>query len=859
MMTAGGRERWEAGLRMIRDHLPGMVDGWEVQAARLVEGLQIGVGGTAWLVGVVMDGMGGTRTMDGQTHEVMQDGILRPVDGMIKVGNLAGPKQLVMLDGIVHKNLDITMGWTGVVCAEPGNVDNTPEMTRKEVGGRSEHSGPDQWREWGGQMGTNSQASSSNQPSRNRAQTMGFWKRGEWQNRPRTSSEERAQRGGQGPVRLARRGRLQQQWREGTFRPAAFYRDVNRDGPEAHEARARFAQLLNLHQTSHDSAAWSSQRWDDWEAWLEGPALMVDWSQPGVPQQWWFEDEYDEGGFLQVQVLPTRAACGCALPAGVRHARALLLGCAGYEQGVAAEWDVVNLMQLTADEEQLLSDLHVPDSLRADLRGMMRLQNHANNDQGPEFRWGVQEYLEAWDRGTGGPPGGTDNDRAASSSSRSPSLQVRRVRRRVGTADAPRSSTDRVNSHVEPVASGEDGERVLGAQPQDTGSVEGSSHNTAPDTSAEGCPSSVADGGGANTGAMDVAPGDASSLVQRLQTAEAQELTRLGVRRDTINALGLLLDELAAVCAGEVQTDVPPEDVQWGLRVLDRAVLRAEGVQDTIMAILVRRIRGQDGPCRLPEGEARGGMVQMVHRLLIAMSRTYLDDLTNNMVDGWLNPEVLLAELRAEPLPPVLGRADPEDVNYGSVGGYGEVVEAPAVPAEMDVTTLERPATSSVGDVLVPSAGPATPESGPVPNLAPVGESAEVEDVGETMDVADDVASSLVQLQAVLQTEGEQLWEVSIGNRGGDAINQLFAGVEQTGYPGWGVGLTCAMVEAQIRQLSTVRSILAARSQSGCLPPAFAAEFDFSVSFRCYVGGVSEYGNTVLSCLRVFALWPRET
>ena len=135
MMTAGGRERWEAGLRMIRDHLPGMVDGWEVQAARLVEGLQIGVGGTAWLVGVVMDGMGGTRTMDGQTHEVMQDGILRPVDGMIKVGNLAGPKQLVMLDGIVHKNLDITMGWTGVVCAEPGNVDNTPEMTRKEVGG----------------------------------------------------------------------------------------------------------------------------------------------------------------------------------------------------------------------------------------------------------------------------------------------------------------------------------------------------------------------------------------------------------------------------------------------------------------------------------------------------------------------------------------------------------------------------------------------------------------------------------------------------------------------------------------------------------------------------------------------------
>ena len=87
------------------------------------------------------------------------------------------------------------------------------------------------------------------------------------------------------------------------------------------------------------------------------------------------------------------------------------------------------------------------------------------------------------------------------------------------------------------------------------------------------------------------------------------------------------------------------------------------------------------------------------------------------------------------------------------------------------------------------------------------------------MDVADDVASSLVQLQAVLQTEGEQLWEVSIGNRGGDAINQLFAGVEQTGYPGWGVGLTCAMVEAQIRQLSTVRSILAARSQSGCLPP----------------------------------------
>ena len=763
----------------------------------------------------------------------------------------------------------------------------------------------------GSERDAGARPTTSTRPPRERARTVGFWRWGEWQARPRTSSEERAQRGGQGPIRQARRGRLQQQWQEGTFRPAAFYRDVNRDGPEAQEARSRFAQLLNLHQVPRHGEAlrhdgvWTARQWGDWEAWVQGPALVVDWSQPGLPEQWWFEDELDDSGFLQVGM------SSLSVP---------------YME------DVSNLMQLTEQEEQLLCDLHVPDSLRADLRRVMRtLETHANNDEGPEFRWGVQEFLAAWDRGvqstehiigclrrrvghqgappyypvvrtprqaadrvralawgrtltgvfcpvmealvdctmvqyidavpvapgTGGPPrvavsraeaAGSDSG-ASSSSSRSGTMHVRRVRRRVGTADPPRSSTDTEGVTVEaaavpgpdPGATSVVATEVSAATTTDTVAVVAESTGVAPVPV-------VGDTDEVDTNVDEDTEG--SSLVQRLQPAEAQELGRLGVRRETIGAIGLLLGEMARICEdGAGLGDVQQHDLQWGLRVLDRAMLRAAGVQDTIMAILVRRLRQDNGPCVLPEGEARGGIVQLVHGLLVALSRTYLEDLTNNMVDSWLNPDSLPEDLRA--VPPPSGHVH-EDVDYGAMSGYGEVVVAPVVePEDVVAPNAALAASDGLGGetvaTVVDESAPATeldvvqePETGrdvpassweesgrdvPAssweergrsrtprrrPNVGAEARSSQAE--GESD------AVNMVQLLPVLQHEGEQLREVGVDREGCLAINAVLEGFEDAGAAGWGANLVCDILDAQAAQLGALRALFAERGEPVCLP-----------------------------------------
>ena len=740
---------------------------------------------------------------------------------------------------------------------------------------------------------------------RERAQTVGFWRWGEWQPRPRTSSEERAQRGGQGPIRQARRGRLLQQWQEGTFRPAAFYRDVNREGPEAQEARSRFAQLLNLHQVprrdeaSQQEGVWTARQWSDWEAWVQGPVLVVDWSQPGLPEQWWFEDEMEDSGFLQV---------GMSSPS------------APYME------DVSSFVQLTEQEEQLLCDLHVPDDIRADLRRVMRtLETHANNDEGPEFRWGVQEFLAAWDRGvqstehiigclrrrvghqgappyypvvrtprqaadrvralawartltgvfcpvmealvdctmvqyidavpvapgTGGPPhvdvsrttAVVSDSGASSSSSRSGAMQVRRVRRRVGTADPPRGSTAPVGDAVEAV--GVPGPGIDATVGVTTGSGATTADAATANARLAGADSVV---DVASTGVADTdvnVDAEGTSLVQRLQPAEAQELGRLGVRRETISAIGLLLGEMARICEdGAGHGDVQQHDLQWGLRVLDRAILRAAGVQDTIMAILVRRLRQDGGPCVLPEGEARGGIVQLTHGLLVALSRTYLEDLTNNMVDSWLNPDALPAELRAVPPP---SNSLPEDVDYGSLGGYGEVVVAPA--AEVDVAPATEPerdvvpvdaddtssalvggvgtAIESVSETVLDSVAapdseegrdrPASSWEGRERSRTPRRRSEDVATSSGQMEGETD-AMAMVQLLPVLQHEGERLREVGIDRAGCLTLNTVLEGLVDAGAAGWGANLVCEILDAQVAQLGALRSGFAARGEAVGLP-----------------------------------------
>ena len=586
-----------------------------------------------------------------------------------------------------------------------------------------------------------------------REQPVGFWRSGEWVGRERTSSEERAQRGGQGPVRQARRGRLRQQWLEGTFRPAAFHRGVDRTSDAAVRARAQFAAILGG-AAQHATGGWSRQQWEDWEGWAINSVLVVDWVQDGLPSEEdvQYMEEDDEAGFLQL---------------------------GGYAE---LEVDAFSMMELTADEEELLAELHLPDAVRRSLREMLRtLQRHDAEDQGPEYRWATAEWVASWDqacvdlsrvvqclrrrlgvegpveywpivrtpraaaqrvrslqwarqwtpvvmplletlvdchmvqrvdavpvqpRQRGGPASrsrsrDTDSTDGDSSGMGGRPRRVSRARRRVGTAEGRRDAAP-VPPPLGHGAASATGRATMDSPVPAGANVAGVGHASlvpaAPASLTRGTP-----GGG--TGSVDGAPAvrldsdvDGASLVQRLQPGEARELQRLGVRRDTITALGLFLGELASVCDGtHPGSDVAPEDVQWALRVVERALFLSAGTQDFIASILAARLpRGREG-CVLPDGDGRGGVVQMAHAFVVGAARTYLDDLQNLLADAWVNPESLPEELRRDPAGGV------------AAGGYGEDAEEDEVrPVVVAPGAAELPADVAltqpleVSDAVVP-------------------------------------------------------------------------------------------------------------------------------------------------------------
>ena len=153
----------------------------------------------------------------------------------------------------------------------------------------------------------------------------GFYRNGVWVDRPRNDMEERWQRGGGGEVRTQRREDRQQQWLDGTFRPAAFRRAAEqaRGGLVPNpEMREHFREILRradgrvepqsrrdeppptempaddkgnddaAHQVLGDgtfsSPWWTAEEWRRWRARrgrsTEQPVEVgLDWSGPGMP------------------------------------------------------------------------------------------------------------------------------------------------------------------------------------------------------------------------------------------------------------------------------------------------------------------------------------------------------------------------------------------------------------------------------------------------------------------------------------------------------------------------------------------------------------------------------------------------
>ena len=765
-----------------------------------------------------------------------------------------------------------------------------------------------------------------------------------WQSRIRTPSEERLQRGGQGPVRQGRRNQRARAWEDGSFRAAVFRHGVDRASPEAEAARRNFALLLGVpnqapreqwaswEQWTSGPPMWSAHQWANWEQWTSTPAMLVDWSGPGVPRVWdvLFEDDDDDGAFLQLDVHH---------PAGCTD-------------------DVVGFMQLTNAEEELLAEIHLPDSLRRDLREMLyTLQRHSDEDLGPEFRWGLQEWLQVWEDGcrrveqvvhclrrrvdasgvvpywpvvrdprhaahrvrslswnrqwtrvvcgimeavvdrmmvqhidvipvhpdvnvvrrvgttsrsrSRSPAGGDGPGVDSSSSSSTGRFRVQRVRRRVGTADAPvvpaEISADMAASSTLSAASlgtldvpASGGLSVPGMEAVDetavpVDGVPASGGSSVPGVETVSETAVPVDGvvEVTSSAVMETPATEDVALVQRLQPAEAQELSRLGFRRECISAIGLFLGNLASIVEGEQPAgDLPAGDVQWCLRVLDAAIQNVIEAQDYVSTILGRRLRGRD--CVLPDGASRGAGCQLSHAVVVSMARAVLDGLHERVANAWLDPESLPPELRRAPALFV--------DEFGELGGYGgdldtedvqevvsvpepveasemssaDVADAPALsstdvpPSMSSGGTARRRALASVGRDLglaapsmpVGEAVEDVPSAGGDPGLPgrPLGGGGRDRSRSPRGEAAEDVSSLMQRLN---QDEGELLREAGM-SRPGRLLLQDFLG-QTLGVdvdPEWMLLLVQAVFEAQMVLLRSLRDVLQARAGGEhALPP----------------------------------------
>ena len=628
-------------------------------------------------------------------------------------------------------------GWSSTRDGGPGDVAASSSSDR--------HTG---WTSWASSGGRPQREREPGQPGREPAprhpvppgrpgQQPGFWRAGRWVPRLRTASEERAHRGGQGPIRSARRQGRVDAWRDGTFRPAAFRRGVPPlDSPAMVEMRARIAAVLAAGAPTGEitSRQWTLQQWEDWETW-NNPALLVDWSGPGLPG-WQFvpEDESDEGVF----------------------------------------------MQLTSEEEGTLHELGVPDEVRRGIRDMLRtMTNHQNEDVGAEYRWGLRCWLLAWRAGCDqvqqvvniiqqrvqgpvayfpvvrDPRGRAQRERCVAFNRQWTAVATQLldalVDREMVNGCASASNTAEVA-----MGSGEASRGVRErSRSRDSGVGVGLFLVVVllPDSVLRGrdvwfgCARALPEDGASSS---SVAAGesrvgtdgdtDVSDLVQRLQPHEAQRLERAGVRRQNHNGVGTFPWKIFAVVnEGGTRRDLRPETVQWCLHTTDRAVQMAIEMQDAILWVLTRRLQRGGDALALPDEDQRGESAQIVHELVVGLARAYLLALHNGVSDSWLDPETLPDFLRGRGS---TSEASPEEGGDAGAGAVANVVDVgvrdvdPPADAVLDgregrATDRSRSPTGRGRDAAASSAGPAPVHSGS-DSLEPV--AASVESATSVMD-----------------------------------------------------------------------------------------------------------------------------
>ena len=171
----------------------------------------------------------------------------------------------------------------------------------------------------------------------------GFWRYGEWQDRPRSWTEQRWMAGGQGKVRQDKRAARIEQWAKGEWVPS-WLRQYRVDK----EARQR---------SSSTTGASSSQ---------EPHRQLPDDDLPPVP-----EEDFDNTGLLQGRLQWT--------PAGEESDESTFMERPGLQGG-----------EINALVDRGISG----DLVRRFERVMRRYEHYLSNEQGPEARWMLGRWLQ---------------------------------------------------------------------------------------------------------------------------------------------------------------------------------------------------------------------------------------------------------------------------------------------------------------------------------------------------------------------------------------------------------------------------------------------------------------------------------
>ena len=301
-----------------------------------------------------------------------------------------------------------------------------------------------------------------------------------------------------------------------------------------------------------------------------------------------------------------------------------------------------------------------------------------------------------------------------------------------------------------------------------------------------------------------------------------------------------------------IQCDLPAEDVEWCMRVLNVVLQRSLWAQDVIASLVRGRLRG--GDCSLPDGGARGCACQTTHALLVGVARAYLDSLHGASAASWLDPEMLppeheSGEEEAE-VPPAEGERSRSPRPQGGV----LLRRLPAREAT-DAVDAEAPRGESAPSGAASShewpGRPATAAPAPPVEQEALEGGYGSEDLDEVREVvvapvpedsaAVDTTEDVSLVQMLFMNEGEILLEAGVNRAARLRLNDFLAACARAeDVPvEWAFLLLLTTVDAQVRALQAVSTCLRARGVAAQALPSENARAAASRMSACAIRGMA--------------------